>query len=163
MENAEELIPELLCYVRVPRAETQQVAAAAADIDSDDFSWDDGEDHTPPSLEATVAAKIPGARVVRVAAAAPKGALLSKCVTLAKTNMRQFASSEAELDQKRDEIAMADVIAILVGEQLLAFTAYLINEREGEHVVTYLLERCSAISPTRAARAPAPCSRTRSS
>ena len=66
--------------------------------------------------------------------------MLAKCVALAKANMRQFVSSEAELDEKQDEIAMANVIAIMMGTRLLAFASYLTNEREGDHVVTYLLE-----------------------
>ena len=149
MESAHEIIPELLCFVRKPKAEVQQAAAeaaaeVAADVDTDDFTWDGGEGEgedgeQPLTLEDKVAAKLAGASVRRVAADEDKGALLDKCFALAKKNMTGFSSAE-ELRAKRGEIAAANVTAIVEGSQLLAFAAYLIHEREGEHVVTYLLE-----------------------
>ena len=143
MEKAEEIIPELLCFIHTPKDAVGQTAAAAADVDSDEFTWEgdggDGADHAPETLEAKVATKLAGAVVTRVAAAEPKGALLDKCVSLVKTNMSQHCSAE-ELRAKRGEIEAADLIAISVGSTLLAFAAFLINEAERQQVVTYLLE-----------------------
>ena len=143
MDRAEEIVPELLLFVRMPKADVQQVAAAAADVDSDEFTWggdgSEGSGDGVETLETKVARRLPHARVLRVAAAERKGALLDKCTKLARINMAQFCSAE-ELDAKRGEIDAAEVLAVLDGSALLAFAAYLIHEREGNHVVTYLLE-----------------------
>ena len=150
MENAQEIIPELLCLVHLPKADVQEAAAAAANVDSDDFTWggEDGDADPEPTLEARVAAKWPGASVTRVAAAAASGALLGMCAALTAKNMRQFCDAN-ELSEMRDEMAAASIIAIEKDSKLLAFCAYLANEKEGEHVVTYLLQLQRDLSDTR--------------
>ena len=126
-----------------------QAAAAAADVDNDDFTWggEDGDADPEPTLETRVAAKWPGASVKRVAAAAASGALLGKCAALTAKNMRQFCDAK-ELSEMRNEMAAARIIAIEKNSKLLAFCAYLANEKEGEHVVTYLLQLHRDLSDT---------------
>ena len=144
MEQAEEIIPALLCFVHTPKEEVQEAAAAVANAAADDdeaFDWDgDGEaEYEPESLEAKVAAHITGATVRRISASASKGALLAKMHSLGKTNMHSY-SSRAELEAMRGEIEQSSVLAVCLGNQLLSFAAYRVGEPEGDRVVTYLFE-----------------------
>ena len=149
MDSAEEIIPELLCFLSSPKptieqAAEEEVQKVAHDVDSDEFTWEgdgheDGHEDEMDTLEKRVAVKIAGARVQRVAAAEPKGELLDKCFELTKANMSSFCTKN-ELAAKRHEIAKASIVAVLLGSKLLGFTAYLTNEREGDHIVTYLFE-----------------------
>ena len=100
--------------------------------------------------------KIPGARVLRVAADEDKGELLAKLIALAQNNMSIYLTEPEDADELSRvgaEIAASSVVSIEIGTALLGFAAYRIHEPEHGGVAdkkfTYLFELHKDLSDPR--------------